>query len=613
VAVPADEEAKLPAVRYGRLAPYITRQWPSLLAIVVLSGLTSLAAALQPLPMKVLVDYALGGQELPPAARAALERFSVDPSPKTLAIAAALGSVGFFALGSLFQVALTLVWSAGGRRMVYELTVDLFHRLQRLSLAFCSRQPVGDSIGRLFSDTWCVYTLTAGLMSPGQHMVTLASTGFVAWKLDPYLAALTLAMAPFLAVSSRYFGNKLKGRARLGREAQSRLMSFVQQTLTAIPLVQAFSREDLNRRHFEHLSSQAVMLSQKGVLLNSTSGLVNGIIITIGSSIVLFAGGQRVISGVLSLGTLLVFLSYSRSMQKAAEGLLTTYSNLKPVEASIERVLEILDLKEAITEPAQPVPVPIGHGRAGAHLRLECVTFGYEPGTPVLRDISMDIRPGETLALVGESGAGKSTLVSLIPRFIDPWSGTVTLNGIDVRTFAVRTLREQVAIVLQEPFLFPMTVAENIGYGRPGATRDEIIAAASNASADEFIRLLPDGYDTRLGERGATLSGGQRQRLSIARAFLKNAPILILDEPTSALDAETEALLLDALDRLTAGRTTLIIAHRLSTVRRADRIAVLEGGRLAECGTRAELLGSAGVFQRLHALQFVDSPRTVAV
>jgi ABC-type multidrug transport system fused ATPase/permease subunit len=613
MAVAAEEEAKPVAGRYKRLIPYITRQWPSLLAIVALSSLTSLAAALQPLPMKILVDYAIGGRELPSAARSALETLSLDPSAKTLAIAAALGSFGFFALSSLLQTGLTLVWSVGGRRMVYALTVDLFHRLQRLSLVFCSQQPVGDSLSRLFSDTWCVYTLTAGLMSPGQQMVTLASTGFVAWQLDPFLAAMTLAMAPLLAVSSRYFGNKLKGRARLGREAQSRLMSFVQQTLTAIPLVQAFSREDLNRRHFEHLSSQAVVLSQKGVLLGSTSGLVNGIIITIGSSIVLFAGGQRVLSGVLSLGTLLVFLSYSRSMQKAAEGLLTTYSNLKPVEASIERVLEILDLNEAIADPSRPVPVPIAHGEAGAHLRLDGVTFGYESGRSVLRNISLDVRPGETLALVGGSGAGKSTLVSMIPRFIDPWSGTVTLNGIDLRSLSVRALREQVSIVLQEPFLFPMTVAENIGYGRPGATRAEIIAAAVHARADEFIRQLPEGYDSRLGERGATLSVGQRQRLSIARAFLKNAAILILDEPTSALDPETEAFLLDALDCLTEGRTTVIIAHRLSTVRRADRIAVLEDGQLVECGTRAELLGSGGVFQRLHALQFVDAPRTIAV
>jgi len=597
----------------ARLYPYVLRQWPCLLWIITLSVSTSLVAALQPWPMKILVDYALGGNSLPEGIASALETLSLTPSPAVLIFTAALGSLGLFALNSMLQVGLTWTWCLTGQRMVYELTVDLFHRLQRLSLLFHSRQPVGDSLSRLSTDTWCVYTLTSGLLSPGQQAVMLTTTGAVAWQLDRELAAISLGLAPLLAMSSIFFGKRLKRRARLGREAHSRLLSFVQQTLTAIPIVQAFSREELNKQRFEHLSSDAVALSQRGALLNSTYSLVNGVIITLGSAIVLYVGGLRVLSGALSLGTLLVFLAYIRSMQGAAEGLLNSYSNLKPVEASIDRVLEILELKEGVPEATVPKPIQVVAEGIGVHLGLENVTFGYEPGQAVLKKINLEVRPGETLAIVGKTGAGKSTLVSLIPRFFDPWEGRLRFNGTDVREFAVQNLRAQVAMVLQEPFLFPVSVADNISYARPEATREEIVAASVAASADEFIRRLPEGYDTVLGQRGMTLSGGQRQRLSIARAFLKDAPVLILDEPTSALDAETEGLLLEAVERLTKGRTTLIIAHRLSTVRKADRIAVLEDGTLIESGTRSELLRDAGVFYRLHSLQFLDSRRGVAV
>jgi ATP-binding cassette subfamily B protein/subfamily B ATP-binding cassette protein MsbA len=235
------------------------------------------------------------------------------------------------------------------------------------------------------------------------------------------------------------------------------------------------------------------------------------------------------------------------------------------------------------------------------------VSFGYEPSRPVLRDIWLDARPGETVALVGATGAGKSTLVSLVPRFFDPWAGRVTFDGVDVRELELKSLRAQVSLVLQEPFLLPLTVAENIAYGRPEAPREEIVAAARAAHAEEFIRRLPQGYDTVIGERGATLSGGQRQRLAIARALLKDAPVLILDEPTAALDSETEAGLLEALARLMRGRTTFLIAHRLSTIRGADRIVVLEAGQIVERGTHEELLAAGGAYHRFHALQFGGS------
>jgi len=258
---------------------------------------------------------------------------------------------------------------------------------------------------------------------------------------------------------------------------------------------------------------------------------------------------------------------------------------------------------------ARPL-APVRRGR-GRHVRIEGVTFGYEPGRPALKGVTLEARPGETVALVGPTGAGKSTLVSLIPRFFDPWQGRVTIDGVDVRDAKLSSVRAQVALVLQEPFLLPLTVAENIAYGRPGATREQVVAAAVAARADDFIRRLPKGYDTVIGEHGATLSGGERQRLSIARALLKDAPILILDEPTSALDAGTESSLMEALEALMAGRTTFIVAHRLSTIRGADRVVVLEDGEVVETGTHEELMAARRTYHRMHTLQFAPHAREV--
>jgi ATP-binding cassette subfamily B protein/subfamily B ATP-binding cassette protein MsbA len=282
-------------------------------------------------------------------------------------------------------------------------------------------------------------------------------------------------------------------------------------------------------------------------------------------------------------------------------------SSFASASARARRVLEILDADEEIRDAPGALVLPVHVAGKSGGISLEGVSFGYEPGRAVLHDINLDVAPGETLALVGPTGAGKTTLVSLIPRFFDPWQGRVILDGTDIRDIQVASLRNRVSLVLQDPFLLPLTAGENIAYGRPEASREEIVAAAVAANADGFIRELPEGYDTPLGERGATLSGGQRQRLAIARALLKDAPILILDEPTSALDARTEALLLEALERLMQGRTTFIIAHRLSTIRNADRIVVIEDGRIAETGTHSNLIAANGAYAHLYAQQLLTA------
>ncbi len=596
--------------RHKRLLPYVFRQWRFLIAIFVLTIASSAMAALQPWPMKLLVDYALGGSPAPARLRSCLETFSLSPTPSVLVAAAAVSSLALFVIGSAMEVTLSFSWTIAGQRMVHELAADLLARLQRLSLRFHSHTSVGDSLSRLSEDTNIVSSLADNMiMSPIQNGTAFVAMICVGYALDPVLATLALTVTPLLGLSSQYFGKRLKRRSKLGREASSRLMSHVRETLGAVPLVQVFGTERRHTEEFQDLAEDAVVLTQRGNLLSSGYGLVNGLITTSGIALVLYVGSVRVLSGAISLGTLLVFLAYVRRMQSSSDGMFKVFAKLKAAEASIDRIMEVMESDEMIHELKETQHLPV---TTRGHICFHGVTVGYEPGVPILQQVTLQAQPGEVVALVGPTGAGKSTLVSLIPRFLDPWDGQVTLDGIDVRQLKLAELRAQVSVVLQDPFLMPISVAENIAYGRPDASQEEIIRAATAVQADTFIRRLPHGYATVIGERGSTLSGGERQRLSIARALLKDVPVLILDEPTSALDSQTEASLIEALERLMEGRTTLIIAHRLSTIRHADRIAVLDRGRLVESGRHEELLAVGGLYSRFHSYQFAAGEEVVA-
>ena len=602
--------------RYRQPLRYIGRQWRYFAAILVLTLAASGLAALEPWPIKVLIDHALGAQGVPPWLASLLGSEGGGAAPATTLIAfAAVASLAVFAVGAVCNVAINWLWAVAGQRMVFDLSTELFHKLQRLSLAYHARHPVGDSLSRLGGDTWSLYSLSSRLFSPLEQLLTLAIIGVVAVQLNPRLALYAVAAAPLLAAASIYFGPRLKARARDGREAQARLTSFVHQTLASLPVVQSFTAEGRNRGRFRALSGEVVERTQRAAVTGSAYGLVGGLVTTVGSAFVLFVGGREVLAGRLSVGGLVVFLAYLRKIQQAAETLLTTYGAIKPIEAHVDRVFEVLENDRDREVTDRPGARPLVR-RRGVEVRFEQVSFGYQTGKPVLHQVDLVAHPGQTVALVGATGAGKSTLVSLIPRFHDVWSGRVTWDGTDVRDLQLRSLRAEISLVLQDPFLFPITVADNIAYGRPDASRGDIVAAAEAANADAFIRQLPEGYDTVLGENGNTLSGGERQRLAIARALLKDASLLVLDEPTSALDARAEAAVVEALQRLLAGRTAFIIAHRLSTIRGADQIALLDEGRVVERGSHQELLARSGLYRRLHALHLgreaVVAPEAVA-
>jgi ATP-binding cassette subfamily B protein/subfamily B ATP-binding cassette protein MsbA len=484
-----------------------------------------------------------------------------------------------FAAGQAVQLAKALIQAQVASRMQYNLAEDVFEHLQALSLTYHGKAKKGDLVRRVNADTQCVPTLMMGVLSIVTSLFTLIVLFAIMWRLDPVLAFVAAAVALPMGALMRLLGPRMTERAYQQQQLQGEIWSIAEQTLTALPAVQAFGREEHESVRFKGVSSRTIQSSMRTLAseLQFRIGIDGSV--ALGTAAVMVIGGWQVLGASSSLGTLIVFLSYLTALYAPLVALAYVSSTFASAAGSARRVTEVLDARDMVRDApgAEPLPNP-----ARGHVRLEGIVFGYEPGRPVLKEISLEVMPGETVALVGATGAGKTTLVSLIPRLFDPWEGRVLVDGRDVRAATLSSVRARVALVLQDPFLLPVSIADNIAYARPDASREAIVAAAVAANADGFIRRLPNGYDELIGERGVTLSGGQRQRLAIARALLKNASLLILDEPTAALDAGTEALVMEAIERLSCGRTTIIIAHRLATVRRADRVVALDSGRLAE-------------------------------
>lgn len=489
-----------------------------------------------------------------------------------------------------------------GHRFAMDLRALLFDRLQEVSLEYHEREKSGESVVRMTGDVTILQGIIsgtlAGLISDGVTLLgILIFTFYLHWK----LALLTVLLFPFIGLMVGRFGERVRQFTRQMQDRMTDITTIIQETLLGIRIVKAFTLEEHEKRRFARENRASFFAGLRSVQVQATISPLVELLVVGAMTGVIWYGAREVLAGRLTAGDLVAFLSYAGMASAPVAALSQQLSSLQQGRAAAERIETLFAAPVRVTDSPQAVPLPPLSGR----VRFRHVTFGYEPGRPVLHDVSFEVEPGQVVALVGPSGAGKSTLVHLLLRFYDPDEGSIEVDGYDLRRVTLRSLRQQIGFVPQETVVFGVSVRENIACGRPGATEEEIVAAARAANADDFIRRLPRGYDTILGERGINLSGGERQRLAIARALLRQPRILILDEATASLDAESEHLVQEALERLLSGRTTFIIAHRFSTIERADLVVVLDRGRLVESGPPGELLRREGsVYRRLHQLQF---------
>ena len=511
--------------------------------------------------------------------------------------------IGLFcaqAAGGFLQ---TYLLGVVGERVVAQLRGELFGRLITLSLDFHASRRVGELISRLSSDVTLVRTmLTQTITSLLSSLIGLVGSVIILFTLSPTLLFIILLLAPALIVVAIVFGRPLQRVSTEVQDTIARSTTSAEEALSGIRVVKSYVREEWELERYDRDLRTVVATGSRLALWRAAFGAVMGFLGFGAIGALLWYTGHQVIDGALGIGTLTGFLLYGVAIGASLGTIAGLYGQFREGTGAIERVFEIIDTRPTIVDTPGARPI----GQVAGRIELDGVSFGYLPDRPVVRQLSLSIGAGETLALVGPSGSGKTTLVGLIPRLWEVRDGAIRIDGVDIREVTVASLRGQIGLVAQEATLFGGSVAENIRYGRLEATDDELIAAAVAVNAHDFITALPDGYDTVVGDRGSRLSGGQRQRVAIARAILKDPPILLLDEATSSLDNESERLVQEALDRLKVGRTTIIVAHRLSTIRAADRIAVLDDGWLVELGTQAELLAADGLYARLHRTQFSE-------
>jgi ATP-binding cassette subfamily B protein/subfamily B ATP-binding cassette protein MsbA len=478
------------------------------------------------------------------------------------------------------------------------LRTDLYSYLQSLSLKYHDVRRSSDSSFRVAYDSQSIQTIyNKGFTGIFGSVITLIGTFAVMIRLDWQLTLLSLAIVPFIIGAIYFFADRIRRESTTIQEQESAVLMQVQEGLSSIRMVHAFGQEEFEVLQFRQRARQSLQANLRLTLTNINSALVISTLMVIGTSTMYYLGALHVLNGTLTLGTLLVFTAYLLMLYQPIESLTYTTWAMEGATAGARRCFEVLDRPDDVVDSPNAVEIQSANGAIG----FQSVSFAYGADRQVLHDIDLVIEPNQMIAIVGGTGAGKSTLLSLVPRFYDPTSGFVTVDGRDVREIKKKSLRAQIGIVLQDTLLFSTTVRENIAYGRPDATEDEIIDAAKRAQADDFIRQMPNGYTSTVGERGQQLSVGQRQRIGIARAFLKNAPILLLDEPTSALDPATEAAIMETIKELMRGRTTLIATHRLATIHDVDRIVVIDRGRMVEQGRGPELLARDGVYAKLYA------------
>jgi ATP-binding cassette subfamily B protein/subfamily B ATP-binding cassette protein MsbA len=574
------------------LRPYKWRFGWALAQVFLIAGFE----LLKPWPLQIVIDDVLGGKAV---SFAVLEGWS----PLALLGLACVGMVFVQFVAGALTLLHNYTAIGVGQRMVNDLRGSLYSHLQRLSLDFHSRQKVGDIMFRITADSFAVQTmLMNGLLPIISAIVLLAGMLLILFPLDPVLTLLSMSIVPLLFVSIALFNRQIADVASEVRDADSRVYSIVQWAISSMKVVQAFTKEEEEYHRFMGASRTSLGFTLKLYNWQTFYSAVVNTLIAAGTALVIFVGARSVLAGTLSVGQLIVFISYLAQLYVPVNQLTQSWGLIASARISARRVFEILDTEAVLKDG----PLALSPEGARGVIEWRDVSFSYRSEMPVLRSITLTVEPGMKVAVVGQTGAGKSTMLGLLPRFFDPTSGSLMIDGVDIREFSLKSLRRQIAMVLQPPLIFPISLRDNLAYGRPDAAQEEIEEAARLASIHPMIMGLPQGYETVIGESGATLSEGEKQRLTIARALLRDAPILILDEPTSALDVETEAQVMDGIKRLTRGRTTFIIAHRLSTIRNCDLILVLRDGIIAECGNFTALMRRNGVFAELYNTQFRD-------
>ena len=566
--------------RYYR--PFLPQTTAGLLLSLIGIGLN----LLKPWPFKIIVDDFLRPNPTPPG------------DWHTWIPLLCLALVVIQLLWGLVNWITNYIFVKIGLQALLKLRTDLYAYLQSLSLKYHDVRRSSDSSFRVAYDSQSIQTIyNKGFTGIFGSVVTLIGTFAIMVRLDWQLTLLSLGIVPLIIVAIYFFAHRIRRESTFIQEQESAVLAQAQEGLSSIRMVHAFGREQFEVMQFHQQARQSLQANLRLTLTNVNSALVISTLMVFGTAAMYYVGTLHVLAGMLTLGTLLVFSAYLLMLYQPLESITYTAWAMEGATAGAKRCFEVLDREDDVVDSPNAVAIESAKGAIGFHN----VSFGYAQDRQVLHAVDLRIEPNQMIAIVGGTGAGKSTLLSLVPRFYDPTSGSVTLDGRDVREIKKKSLRAQIGIVLQDTLLFSTTIRENIAYGRPEATDDEIIDAAKRAQADEFIQQLPNGYGSTVGERGGQLSVGQRQRIGIARAFLKNAPVLLLDEPTSALDPATEAAIMETIKELMRGRTTLIATHRLATIHDVDRIVVIERGRIVEQGRGTELLARGGVYAKLFA------------
>lgn len=579
-----------------KVVRYLRPYWLLAAGAVAGSVLTTGVGLLAPWPMKILVDSVLGNEPLPGLIHWVASAAPTKGSLLALVVIAGLALALATSLVTVLTSYLTTKLELG---MTLDFRSDLFQQAQRLSMAYHEQRRSGMIIYIINSMAGSATSVLMTLLPLVQNGLTLVGMFWISYRLNSKLALLSLSVVPFLYYSVGYYSTHIRQRLVTVKSMEGETLSIIHEAVSMLRVIKAFGREDYEYDRFRGQGVRANDARLKVTVRQEVFSLAVNVTSAVGTAMVLGYGAHLALQQQLTVGELLIVLSYIGSVYRPLEVISATIGSVQDGLINLQMAFELLEKDPDIRD----APGAVVLDRAKGRVCFDNVSFSYHGRANTLTNISFEAAPGQAIAIVGPTGAGKSTLVSLLPRFYDAQTGRVMVDGVDVKTLTLKSLRQQISIVLQEPLLFSSSIVDNIAYGRLEATMDEIVEAAKAANAHDFIMALPQQYETLLGERGAQLSGGERQRIAVARAFLKNAPILILDEPTSSIDSRTEAVILDALERLMVGRTTFLVAHRLSTLRNVSTILVLNQGQLIETGTHEELLALGGLYQQLHDVQ----------